>query len=248
MKKIVLTVMAIVAVTSVSASAGLLAHYSFDSDFADSSANGNDLTGSGGITSTAVFGSALDLQKSSGQFLSLTSAINFGTSDSWSVSFWAKKRNPNGSDPTGMVLGDNTSTDSFIWLPDNSRVVRGMRFRPVGVGTSFSADFATGHDTDFHHWVVIADASGSISVYRDNTPLGSKPVDGGTDFNILTVGSGYTGTNQLFDGQIDELYIFNEAIDSATVTSLYTSNVVPEPATLVLLALGGLSIMRRRRG
>ena len=134
--------------------------------------------------------------------------------------FWARRR-PGAGIATGMVVGDNTTTDSFIWLPDNSSVVQGLRFRPVGVGTSNNNDYATGHDTDFHHWVVVADGTGTIRVYRDNVDLGTRSPSGGTDFDIKAVGSGYTGTNQIFDGQIDELYIFDDAIGATTVAELF---------------------------
>ncbi|BCX48666.1 hypothetical protein HAHE_25740 [Haloferula helveola] len=235
------------------ASAALLAHYSFDSNFTDDSGNSNDLTTGGGtpnITTTSgehVFGGgALNLDKASNEFLEPTVDFGFSTTDEWSVSFWARRR-PGAGAPTGMVVGDNTTTDSFIWLPDNSNVVQGLRFRPAGVGTSDNNDYATGHDTAFHHWAVVANGSGELRVYRDGVDLGPSTPSGGTDFDIKAVGSGYTGTNQIFDGQIDELYIFDEALTSTQVSSLFSSNAVPEPSALVLLAFGGLLIVRRRR-
>jgi hypothetical protein len=54
------------------------------------------------------------------------------------------------------------------------------------------------------------------------------------------------------NGQIDELYIYDEAISAATVNSLFNAVTgpvtIPEPAGAVLLTLGfaGLGIRRRR--
>ncbi len=237
-------------------SAALLAHYSFDSDsqFTDSSANANDLTTGGGtpvITTTAgdfVFGGgALDLNKAENEYLVPASNFTFSDTASWSVSFWARRRLGAGV-ATGMVVGDNTTTDSFIWLTDNSTQVQGLRFRPVGVGTTVNYDYPLpdGHDTDFHHWVVVANGT-TLTVYLDGSQFGSpQTVTGGTDFNINAVGSGYTGTNQIFDGQIDELYIFDEAISATTVNSLFTSNTIPEPSAMMVMALGGLLVSVRR--
>ena len=212
----------------------VVAYYPFDSDFTDSSGNCNDLLVGGGtptITMTAgeyaFGGGALDLLKSSNEFLVPTSDFSFATTETWSVSFWARRR-PGAAVATGMVVGDNTTTDSFIWLPDNTSVVQGLRFRPVGVGTSNSNDYATGHDTNFHHWVVVADGTGTIRVYRDNSDLGTRTPSGGTDFDIKAVGSGYTGSNQIFDGQIDELYIFNTAISPSRVSNLFNGSSEPD--------------------
>ncbi|BCX48667.1 hypothetical protein HAHE_25750 [Haloferula helveola] len=230
MKKLHVLSSGLAALCVSTASAGLLAHYPFDSDFTDSTGASNDLTAGNGtpvITNTVgeyVFGGgALDLSRAESEWLAPTTDFSFSTSDSWTVSFWAKRR-AGAAAPTGMVVGDNTTTDSFIWLPDNSSVVQGLRFRPVGVGTSNNNDYSTGHDTDFHHWVVIADGTGTIRVYRDNADLGTRTPSGGSDFDIKAVGSGYTGSNQIFDGQIDELYIFDEALDVATVGELFSGS------------------------
>lgn len=232
---IALTFLGLVGLPSDSAHSGLIAHYPFDSDFHDISGHGNHLLIGGGtptITSAVsehVRGTgALDLVQAGGAFLKPTVDFTFGTSDQWSVSFWARRR-PGAAVANGMVVGDNTTTDSFIWLPDNSTQVQGLRFRPVGVGTTNNNDYATGHDTAFHHWVVVAKGAGTIRVYRDNVDLGLRSPSGGTDFKINAIGSGYTGTAQLFDGQIDELRIYDEALDAAAVAGLFALPPTPEP-------------------
>ncbi|MDB4373964.1 PEP-CTERM sorting domain-containing protein [Akkermansiaceae bacterium] len=47
------------------------------------------------------------------------------------------------------------------------------------------------------------------------------------------------------NGQIDELYIYDEAIDSARVNELFTG--VPVPSSLGLLGLASVMLLRRRR-
>ena len=256
MKKIVLTVMAIVAVTTLSASAGVIAHYSFDSDYTDSSASGNDLTkvenggGAASITSTDVkFGvGALDVVSTTGNeaYLNLASPIAMGASDAWSVAFWAR-RSPGSDDRQGMVLGDTSNSTDFIWLSNNSRQVRGLRFRNSdNVTSDFGVFEPDGDDFAYHHYAVTADGAGSITVYYDGADAGTKSASGA--FSITSVAAAYNATTHTLNGQMDELYVFDEAIDAAAVDSLYSSNVVPEPATMGLFALGGLAILRRRRG
>jgi hypothetical protein len=241
------------------AQAGVLAHWSFDSDFTDSSGTGNDLTTAAGtptITSAAgefVFGGgALDLDStiSNQEHLVLDNQITFGASQAWSVTFWGQRRT-NTDDRTGMILGDLTSRD-FIWTPADGGGVQGLRFRS---SNNTNADYSgITDDNAFHHWAVIGDGAGNVEVYRDNTSLGTVPI--ATTFDITNVGHAFNATTQSYDGQLDEIYIFDEAIDAATVDSLFRLNelpsssaAVPEPATATLLLLGGVVglLLRRQR-
>ena len=220
----------------------LLAYFPFDSDFADASGNGNPLTvavGTPEITSAAgeqVFGAgALDIDSTTGtqEFLNLTNPIRFGPSDAWSVSFWARRR-PGTDVRSGMVLGDPSNTNDFIWLSNNATQVEGLRFRSSDNENANFGGFPD--DGEFHHWVVISDGAGKISAYRDNVAL--TPVTATGSFNITSVAHAYNATTQSMDGQIDELYIYSEAISATKVNELYTGGVDSTPPTL---AASGIS-------
>ena len=221
------------------AQGGVVAHYTFDSDFTDS-VGSNDLLADGGTPTTTTtasevrFGTgALSLDGSSD--LNFTSSIAFGVSDEWSVSFWGKRAS-DADFRSGMVLG---TTDGFIWTPDNPSVVRGIRLRINGDNdVEVGAD-----DAQYHHWVVTADSSG-FSLYRDNILLDTQA--SATNVTFDEVGTGASAAN-IYDGSIDELYIFDEAIDAAVIESLFTSNTVPEPSPLALIGLTSLGLLKRRR-
>lgn len=247
--------LAFLALLPAAGQAALIAHYPFDSDFTDASGGGNDLTAvtAGGATvvinSTAgnsVFGNgAADFTSDTGNEarLDLDSTINFGSADAWSASFWVRRRA--GSDQRqGMVAGDTGNTTDFFWASDNPSQVQGMRFRSSANTNANFGGFPD--DGNFHHWVVISNGAGTISAYRDNV---AQPDVTGTDgsFNITAVGQAYNSAVFSMNGQIDELYIFDEAIDAATVDSLFSSNVVPEPSTTLLLGFIGMALIRRRR-
>ena len=242
--------------TSLPVSAALLAHYSFDSDYSltgGSYAGTLSETESGGatvgITTTAgehVFGGgAATFSSTVGDqaYLGMSIPLNFTATEAWSVSLWVRRSA--GSDVRqGMVAGDISNTTDFLWAADNPTQVQGMRFRSSG---NTNANFG-GHpdDGNFHHWVVISDGSGTVSAYRDN--VAQTDVSSSAAFAMNTIGHAYNATTFSMNGQIDELYIFGEAIDATTVDSLFNANAIPEPSSaMMVMALGGLSFLRRRR-
>jgi hypothetical protein len=64
---------------------------------------------------------------------------------------------------------------------------------------------------------------------------------GGDDTRL---GCQFGSFGEFFNGNIDDLYIFSSTLSADEVAALAT---VPEPATIVLLSLGGLSLLRRKK-
>ena len=58
----------------------------------------------------------------------------------------------------------------------------------------------------------------------------------------LFIGIGYT-LNKDFEGLIDEVRIYDYALDATEVAQLYE---IPEPATICLFALAGFMLRRRK--
>lgn len=227
----------------------ILAHWSFDNGFTDSSVNANDLTAAGGsdpaITTNPgdwkFGGGAVELDGN--DWLSMTSTLSFLASDTWSVTFWGK-RDANAAAQDGMIIGLEGSSQDFIWTPDNSAVVRGLRFRNNS-GTDSDFD-GFPDDAEFHHWAVVADGTGSLEAFRDGVSLGTRNPAGGTVFTANAVGQAFNQAGQIYFGQLDELYVFNEALSPDVVNNLYVSNsTVPEPTTAATFLLG-LVFLRRR--
>ncbi|MGY8659621.1 MAG: PEP-CTERM sorting domain-containing protein, partial [Verrucomicrobiales bacterium] len=77
-------------------------------------------------------------------------------------------------------------------------------------------------------------------------------VNGTVESENLHIGSGAdSGQAFYFSGNIDDVSIWNEALDQASIQDIKDNGVsntaVPEPSSLGLLALTGLALIRRRR-
>lgn len=256
MKKL-LTTSALSLILVISAQAAVVAHYSFDTDYSLTSGsyagtlseveNGTSTVAAGSATNVFGDGAAAFSSDGSGSaYLDMSTALNFAANDPWSVSFWV---NFIGADVrAGMILGDRTDTTNFIWRTNNTSQVPdgGIRYRS---DTSANAEFSVNpalQTNVWEHWVIIHDGAGSMTAYQDNN---AKPAEATTGLfqNINTIGHAYTSSALSLNGFLDELYIFDEAIDPATVNSLFTSNAVPEPSTLALIGLIGMGLFMRRR-
>lgn len=251
-----LTAAALSAACLAPAQAGVLAHYSFDTDFTDGAA----LTGGGTLSEVENGGATVSIINTAGDFvfgggaadfdsttsneayLNLAEPINFADASAWSVAFWVRR--DSGSDVRqGMVAGDPSNSTSFLWRTDNATQVQGLRYRST---TNNNSNFDIGPDqSEWEHWAVVSNGDGTIDAYLNN--VAQPQLAGDEVFDITAIGQAYSANTFSMNGQLDEMYIFDEAIDSGTVSSLFNSNVVPTPSTFALASLGFVAMLGRRR-
>lgn len=227
-----------------SATAGVYAHYPFDSGYNDSSGNARNGTltdvgtpGNSGITTTSGsyrFGGGAMNFSSDRDYLAIPSKT-FGPGVAYSIAFWAKKAagDTGESSQFDMVAGKRDDSGYFIALTDTTgsggRV--GLRWRSTDNSTARQADFATADDTRWHHYAITVSASGTVTLYVDGS-LSATAAGKLTDFTIDTIGAAYTsGSDFDFHGQIDEMWIFDETLTAAKVAGLYSANDPDAPAS-----------------
>lgn len=131
------------------------------------------------------------------------------------------------SDPNGVNFYVNTSgTTAFHLLSTN-----GWQF-----GTTYSV--AATFDAASHTMKLYR--NGSLLATSTSVPGTNMVVNGTESFQI---GRNIPG-NSVFNGMIDEAQFYNTALSDAQVAAI---TPVPEPASLAVLGLGGLALLRRRK-
>ncbi len=237
--------------------AGLVAHWTFDEASGaalDSSGNGFSGTIIGTVTQgqTGQIGGAYLFSGSGwvdfggGMFTSLIT--NFPIS----ISYWIQS--------TSAV-----TTECAVWMGK-----RGSTQQYLQTGMKMGNANAAYRNTDFDNAVAWKDngtthteADGAwhhiVAVYPDAT-VRYVYVDGVLADSTTFTQNYFTGTNQVavgnnnrnttftdpFDGLIDDVQIWNEALGAEAIADIYAAGL-PEPATLVLLGMGGLLAVRKRK-
>ena len=217
-------------------------HHRYDGNFNDSSGQSNTgiPAGAAAITTTpgmVVEGSgALSLDGEDASFVTLTKPLSFSASVPWSTAWWAK-RGSLGTDK-GMVMGNASNTTDFIWLNDS---FTGLRFR---ASDNTTYNFTTPKDTLLHHYALVADGAGSITLYLDGVP--TETFTGNTAFSIDTIGKAYPNTSLHYNflGTLDEVHVYENALSAGDVTALYQAELPPGDISVTrlrIILLGGQS-------
>ena len=247
----------LLSLTGLASQAAVLSHYSFDSDYTDSSGNGNDATltdigtiGNSGITTNAgesVFGGGAVEFSAEGEYIGIPTQVLNGD---YSISFWAQP--DDAARGWNMAIGQRETNNSFIALRGTGADVvrwRGAAWSSAADNAAAQQEFAATSNTAWQHYAIVGEGS-TMSLYLDGS-LVSTDSGKNTDFTVETIGEAFFAANDFdFEGRIDEVWILDEAVDATTVSNLFTTNTldaVPEPGSVMLSCVAGLFLARRRR-
>jgi hypothetical protein len=200
--------------------------------------NLNDLSGhnlNGTWTGTAAYGAgqagqglALD-GTSGGGYPTVADNVILDGMGRLTLSLWAKKT---AAATGGSLLKKHVTYDLNI----SAASVGGYIFSNGAVRTNITATVAGISNTDWHHYCISFDST-AMRVYVDgrlyNTIAAAGPID--ATANELYIGKDPWGNS--FAGAVDELKIFNRALDSLEVVALYQGGLGGNADSLAVRAL-----------
>ena len=257
---------------------GLVAYYPLDGNANDLSANANHMTENGtGIDYVAGrVGQAVDL--SPNEWLSVTGTDIFGNTgttnnDTSATAYtWQAWVNPlaDVTSSDDYILSTTLSAVSGQGFAISARIDTSEQLdvfkQQAGNGwwNNHQNALPTALDDGWYHVLATWSTTSGMNVYvngvLDNgTETGSSgglelspavAVDGlniGADQNV---GPGDSTPSRFFDGQIDEVAIWDRVLTTDEIAALYNGGAgtaIPEPGSLALLGLGGLMMIQRRR-
>jgi len=224
----------------------LFAHYEFDENTgtlaSDSSGNGYDgtLLGATGWNTDTNDGSdsCLNVTPTVGAECKLpTMGITTGEI---TIACWFNSDNFHGSSDEQRLVSkaSNSAANGHIWMlgfiQDGGLTVLRSRIGSSGVGTLTHIAAGAGVNTEqWHHAAVTYDTS-DVKMYLDGTEVYSGAQTGGV-YNAATfntaigtqpIGSGQT-FNNIFDGRIDDVRIYDNALSASEVADLADAGGVP---------------------
>lgn len=249
MKKLVIVTM-LVAVMCWSGvvSAALVAYWDFDSDFTanDPTYDATPFNGAS-IVVGGKFDGAANFDKIESQYAK-TDAAPFTIDGDYSIVAWYFLKVTNMIDGNRYFVFESENYAVSYGLRDISGTDSGQLYTNTSTGTN-NVDFAAGGNQEWRHIAITYDAStGVTEAYLDGAFAGTFTQGGTLDpMSYLVIGGHRNGTSRNFHGMIDDVAVFDEVISTDYIGNLASGNPVPEPATLMLLGLGGLSLLRKRR-
>ena len=205
---------------------GLVAAYEFSGNTNDISGNSYDAVNHGAVLTTDRFGSTDSAYRfDGGQWMSVD---NFTSLSSYTFSGWVNWDSVNGWRP---------------FIDDIDGWGENVRFEIYNNKISLSDHFSEPISIEAGEWYQIAvsydDTASTINFYFNGQSVGTVNSSMPAFDDYFEMGRGLYGGDEYLYGSMDDIYIYDRALDGSEIENLYTGAApVPEPATMFLFGTG----------
>jgi hypothetical protein len=225
-----------------------LVHWALDGDGADSIGN-NDLSIEGGDFETGKHGQALSLDGSGAHAVDEDGADYINGLDAITIAMWVKS-NQIGTDKGFMMGIDPEGSDRYLSFRYDAAgsLGGGSSIIKCGVNTGQGkTTYESANDTQITEWqhVAMVWSSGEqIKLYIDGEEDQSTANEAAlagelSDFTKIIIGKGAKDTSGSWDGLIDDVYIYPEALSAGEIAEVMTGKALSVDAGGKLVTLWG---------
>ncbi len=221
---------------------GLVAHYSFENNTNDVSGNNYHALAYGGLGyAPGVQGQAAVFDGFNDYAVISNNSVG-DLSYSGSIAFYFKAESGNFDSGQHRILEKDGNS---YWMFDiGSNDLRALfRDSPTAGSPTLAVNASEpAPQSEWTSYIMVKDGN-NIDLYVNGNQVFSQATVIDEVDAIYQVHFGYSGywDNFYFKGMIDEVRFYDRALDSGEIAALS----IPEPATLLLLALGGLTLKHR---
>ena len=243
------------------ASADLVGYWTLDGDALDSSTYGNDGTINGNVTSTADrFGNpsgAMSFAGGGGDNIDVGNAASLNPTGAMTITAWVylDSTSPVHGGRNGRILGKMDGGGQRAWSTGIEASSGGVDWPATLQVSSNGSDVISSIDDaslpldQWVHYAGVYDPGASMKVYLDgdlafNLTTGIPASQYSSNGHSVLIGNRPACGNCGWYGALDEVRIYNEALTQAQIEAVMA---IPEPATILMLGLGGLALIRRKR-
>jgi len=224
--------------------AGLVARYTFDGSANDSSVNANDaiiVTGSPNFMASGQYGTAMDLNGSS-QYTMLPANMLAGVTD-FTIALWVRWE---GSSRWQRIWDFGNGPKEYMFLTPRSGDDT-LRFAITTDSNGNEEVLETSSILSVGTWrhIAVTRSGNTAKLYLDGVVVDSGTVTNSpASFNpaLNNLGDSQFDNDDLFNGQLDELFIYDYALNDAGIINLMNNHQPPpaEPTPLSMEITGNV--------
>ena len=199
---------------------GLVGYWPFNGNANDESGNGNNGTVNGATLTADRFGNSNKAYSFDG-IANYIALVNNPTTSNQSFSLFSWILTPNTSTRRQIFsYGSNTPMQGvWLFVNTNNNLEFDLSLTAGPISTENIGDSSW-------HFVGVTNNAGSIQIYVDGISSGaSQTMSPNITNQGATIGTSIIADNWFFNGKIDDIGVWNRALDSSEISNLYNGNI-----------------------